>query len=69
MQTMMGLTTKKWHDHYSVRITDYPTLGYEVFKRKDGWHVVSECTGEPAFYVSVFPTKRQAYNAIIDHNN
>ena len=65
---MTNLTTKKYSNYYVVRINDNLGRGYMVAKRTDGWHVMSEVTGEPSFWVSVFPTKRQALTAIIDHN-
>ena len=64
---MTKLTTKRYSDYYVVRGPDLRG-GYMVVKRSDGWHVLSEVTGEPSFWVSVFSTKRQALNAIIDHN-
>mgnify|MGYP003631589452 CR=1 FL=1 len=63
---MTKLTTKRYSDYYVVRGPDLRG-GYMVAKRPDGWHVMSEVTGEHSFWVSVFPTKRQALNAIIDH--
>lgn len=65
---MIKLTTKKYSDYYLVRAGERG-VGYMVSKRTDGWHVMTEVTGEPAFWVSVHRTKRQAMAAIIDHNN
>jgi hypothetical protein len=65
---MNNLTTKRYSDYYVVRVEGDLRNGYMVSKQTDGWHVMSEVTGEPSFWVSVFPTKRQALNAIIDHN-
>ena len=65
---MNNLTTKRYSDYYVVRVAGAFNGGYMVANRSDGWHVMSEVTGEPSFWVSVFPTKRQALNAIIDHN-
>ena len=64
---MTKLTTKAYPDYYIVSGPDLK-CHYMITKDRKGWHVLSEVTGEPSFWVSTFPTKRRALNAIIDHN-
>jgi hypothetical protein len=65
---MTSLTTKRIGHYYIVTVNGDLRNCYMVVKRDDGWNVISEVTGEPSFWVSVFSTKRQALNAIVDHN-
>ena len=65
---MNNLTSKRYNDYYVVRVNGDLRNGYMVEKKTNGWHVMSEVTGEPSFRLSVFSTKRQALNAIIDNN-
>lgn len=65
---MTKLTTKRYSEYYIVSVDGDLRNRYMVTKRLDGWHVMSEVTGEHSFRVSVFSTKRQALNAILAHN-
>jgi hypothetical protein len=51
---------------YLVRLCE--RVGYIVTDTGNGWQVLSEVTGKESFREGAYKTKKQAYNAIIDHN-